>query len=429
MQQVAHQNEIAREVLRLERQAIEAFEKVQAALGQPRLPETVLRARLPNVSVKAFDWTNFGKVTPIRDQGSCGSCWDFAAVAALESSILIRYNRSTDLSEQYILDNAIFGSCGPGGGWTPEAFTEMMLLGTAKESDLPYDAENPKKRGPRLIVDNPYRALIWGFVGNGIEPTVPELKAALLLHGPLAVSLEATDSFQDYFNNYPGQYPSGVFNEHARGRVNHVVLLVGWDDARNAWRIKNSWGTKDKDGSPIGDNGFGWVAYGSNSVGFGATWVEALNTLFSLPPELLEWLNKAKKLAQDSERELKAAAEQAQHTLEQAQAAADRAKSDAAKASKDAAEKARAAVEQARIAADKQKEVAAATTQAERHAKEAAAKAAKEAADRAQAEAAKAQSAADHAAGQAQDAANSAAKAVSDHIPSPPDPRKHLPHF
>jgi hypothetical protein len=443
-QQAAHQNAIAAEVLRLEQQVIEAFEKAEALAGHPPLPETILKRSLPPASAKAFDWTSLGKVAPVRDQLDCGSCWDFATLAALESSVLIRYNMvtprsnaTTDLSEQYILDNAIFSSCG--GGWQGEAATEMMLVGTAKESDVPYV---DKKQGPRLIIDNPYRALIWGFVGDGISPSNAQLKEALLDHGPLAVSVladgqacngasncsqpDTPGSFYDYFDNYQTYlkaHPDGVFRERAKGQTDHVVLLVGWDDNKGAWRIKNSWGTTK------GDNGFGWIAYGSNSIGFGAIWVEAWNTRIPLPPEILEWLNKAKKLAQDAEQEERTLAEQADRAMAQVQAAADQAKSAAQKAAADATEKARIAGELAKIAAEKQKEIGAAANETDKRAKEAAAKAAQSAADAANADAAKAKSAADHAAAQAQDTANSAAKEIATHFPALPDPRKHLPRF
>jgi hypothetical protein len=432
VKQVAHQNAIATEILKLERAAMEAFEKVEAAVGRPPLPETVLRRSLPPASARSFDWFKLGKVTEVRAQGDCGSCWDFGAVGALESSILMRYNRTADLSEQYVLDNVIFGGCK--GGWTPEAATQMMLMGTVKESELPYAG---RKQGPRLILDNPYRALIWGFVGDGISPSNSQLKEALLEHGPLAVSVladgcnanpppDTPGSFCDYFDNYQTylqKHPDGVFRERAKGLPDHVVLLVGWDDNRGAWRIKNSWGI-DR-----GDNGFGWIAYGSNSIGFGAVWVEAWNNMFSLPAELLEWLNKAKKLAQEAAQEEKAAAERAAQALAQAQAAADHAKSQAEKAAQEAAAKAAFAAQQAKVAAEKQKEIATAVNGADRRAKQAAAREAKEASDRANAEASQAKAAANHAAQQAQDAVSSAAKVIAANIPVPSNPLKHLPHF
>jgi hypothetical protein len=80
-------------------------------------------------------------------------------------------------------------------------------------------------------------------------------------HGPLAIAINATPAFQ--------AYTSGTFNENDQGNINHAITLIGWDDSRNAWLIKNSWGTG------WGMSGYAWVAYGSNRVGDGAAWVRA----------------------------------------------------------------------------------------------------------------------------------------------------------
>jgi hypothetical protein len=60
-----------------------------------------------------------------------------------------------------------------------------------------------------------------------------------------------------------------VFNEGSEAKVNHGVTLVGWDDNKKAWRIRNSWG----DG--WGESGFMWIAYNCNKIGYGASWVQA----------------------------------------------------------------------------------------------------------------------------------------------------------
>jgi len=90
---------------------------------------------------------------------------------------------------------------------------------------------------------------------------VDKLKQALCRYGPLAVAVRATRLFQ--------AYKSGVFNERDTGKVNHGVTLIGWDDNKEAWLIKNSWGTG------WGEKGYMWIVYYSNSIGYGASWVEA----------------------------------------------------------------------------------------------------------------------------------------------------------
>ena len=74
-----------------------------------------------------------------------------------------------------------------------------------------------------------------------------------------------TDLFQNYTN--------GVFNEipsnYASPTSNHAIVIVGWDDAKGAWLMKNSWGTN------WGENGYMWIKYGSNNIGRRAAWVIA----------------------------------------------------------------------------------------------------------------------------------------------------------
>jgi C1A family cysteine protease len=90
---------------------------------------------------------------------------------------------------------------------------------------------------------------------------VQAIKNALCAHGVLATAVNATRMFTGY--------KSGVFNEGANSSgTNHAINIVGWDNAKRAWLVRNSWNTY------WGEQGYGWIEWGSNKVGDGTMWVE-----------------------------------------------------------------------------------------------------------------------------------------------------------
>lgn len=220
------------------------------------------------VGSAVFNWVTLGKVTPVRNQLSCGSCWVFGTMAAFETSWAIRNNQMIDTSEQDVLSCAKTvpgggGSCS--GGWMEYVTKYLYLQGTGTEASKPYTASN----GTCTAIARPYKASAWGFVAGTGLPTVAQLKAALVQHGTLSVGVMATSAFQ--------AYTGGVFNQQVAG-LNHCVAIVGWDDGKGAWLIKNSWGT----GWGLG--GYMWIKYGANGIGSHAVWVDAKATPPAPPP-------------------------------------------------------------------------------------------------------------------------------------------------
>jgi cathepsin L len=208
-------------------------------------------------SATVYDLRTQGVMTPVRNQGNCGSCWAFSAMGSYEASYLARNGLQIDTSEQYILGCANSGTCN--GGWYGTVFQWMLTNGVADEASAPYTAKDSScVKG----VSTPYKADLWGYVSPSSSiPTVSQIKQSICDHGAVTAAVYVSNGFQ--------AYTSGVFNEKKTNTINHGIVLAGWDDNKGAWLLKNSWG------SNWGDGGYMWIAYGSNSVGYGAAWVTA----------------------------------------------------------------------------------------------------------------------------------------------------------
>ena len=219
--------------------------------------------KLPACSSRSsgFNWRTFGKVTPVRDQGGCGSCPSFSTAASWEASHAIRNGALVDSSEQRLL-SCTSATCS--GSNATVAANEMLLNGTATEGAYPYVASNA---ACNTSIATPYNAINSARV-NGWSPSVDEIKQAICDHGPVSASFWATATFQ--------AYSSGIFNEsvsptfNGQAQTNHSMAIVGWSDSQGGyWIVKNSWGTD------WGESGYARIAYTSNNIGTRARWIDA----------------------------------------------------------------------------------------------------------------------------------------------------------
>ena len=204
-----------------------------------------------------LDWrdNNGNFVTPVRDQSSCGSCWAFAAVAATEARHATAYNLTdptTDFSEQQVLSCSGAGDCG--GGYISGAFNFIRDTGTPDEDCFPYSAtdEDCSNRCSDWA-DRSFQIDSWSWVTTTDYTNTTAIKNALQ-NGPVATWFKVYLDF--YF------YSSGIY-EQVWGQYvgNHFVLIVGWNDAEQAWIAKNSWDTD------WGESGYFKIKWGEVEFG------------------------------------------------------------------------------------------------------------------------------------------------------------------
>jgi C1A family cysteine protease len=218
--------------------------------GRHEIDDAILEAihRRLQLRLRVVDWRNRNgrnNVTPVRDQGGCGSCVAFGTTAVLESMILIEHNVTLDLSEAELL------FCGGGscGGWWPDsAVTYLLNSGVAHESCFAYQPMNmpcqtcPERDGEAVKITS-----------STVLNDVGQRKQYLANIGPMMCVFEV---YGDFFG-----YGSGVYSHVAGSFVGlHCVQVVGFNEAQACWIAKNSWG------AGWGEAGFFRIAYGQCGI-------------------------------------------------------------------------------------------------------------------------------------------------------------------
>ena len=187
-----------------------------------------------NATPNAVDWEALGAVTPVKDQGACGSCWSFSSTGALEGKYQIANKDLKSFSEQALVDCVKF-SFGCNGGTQSSAFNYWKSHSAYLEAAYPYKAVNQQCGYDVSKADNVFTT---GFTSVAASDA-NALKSALS-KGPVSVAIEA-DTF--YFQHYS----TGILDNAVKCGTNldHAVLVVGWgsEDGTEYWRVKNSWNT------------------------------------------------------------------------------------------------------------------------------------------------------------------------------------------
>jgi len=192
---------------------------------------------VPSLTDATVDWRTKGAVTPIKDQGQCGSCWSFSATGGLEGAHFLAKAALVSLSEQNLVDcSTAEGNEGCNGGLMTSAFDYIKKnKGIDTEASYPYTATGPNacKFKPADIGST---ITTYTNIASGSESDL----VAKITEGPVSVAIDAShSSFQ--------LYTSGVYYEPACSAtaLDHGVLAVGYgtDGTKDIYIVKNSWGT------------------------------------------------------------------------------------------------------------------------------------------------------------------------------------------
>merc|ERR1719183_1930448 len=183
----------------------------------------------------SIDWVSRGAVTPVKNQGQCGSCWRFSTTGAMEGAYQVATAKLVSLAEQQLVDcDRSDGNQGCSGGWPYMAMTYASKNGACLESSYPYTATDGYCRQSSCTLGlTPGTVTGYMHVGQTTSALMSALNGQ-----PVSVTVNAGEiGFQFYSN--------GVINHGCSGSINHAVLATGYGtdtDGTPYWRVKNSWG-------------------------------------------------------------------------------------------------------------------------------------------------------------------------------------------
>jgi len=217
--------------------------------------ESVHALKSPSSPIQGYtvDWVSKGAVTPIKNQGQCGSCWSFSTTGSVEGAHFLKMGSLVSLSEQNLVDcSTPEGNDGCNGGLMDDAFQYIIKnKGIDTEASYPYTATGPNACR--------FKAADVGTTISSYKDVASGNEAALATavdQQPISVAIDAGHtSFQ--------LYSSGVYYEPACSptQLDHGVLAVGYgvDGTSDFWYVKNSWGTS------WGMQGYIWMSRNRNN--------------------------------------------------------------------------------------------------------------------------------------------------------------------
>jgi len=221
-------------------------------------------ARSNVAAPRSWDWRDYGIVSPVKDQKSCGSCAAFSTVATVESCFAQKTGVIADLSEEHLVNCLATNGCS---GWYANQYLEDIVGQNGGRLEQEYCCPYTATDG-HCVDDNSCDYTTARVTGHYISWYAPETEMASHL---AAVGPAATTIFADYLFDYS----YGIFEDSrcceettdpdCKRKHNHAVTAVGFgsEAGKDFWIVKNSWGTS------WGENGFFRIKRGTGHCGFG----------------------------------------------------------------------------------------------------------------------------------------------------------------
>jgi cathepsin L len=221
--------------------SVDEFAKTHFGYNMPSKPW----GSLPNLGTHVYngepladsmDWVSKGAVTPVKNQGQCGSCWSFSTTGSLEGAYEIASGKLVSMSEENLVQCSKNGNMGCNCGSMDLAFEFVEKNGICTEASYPYTS-GAGVTGQCTKASSCTKALTAGAVTgfHDVQKNSMQAMMSALQKGPVSIAVEADKAiFQSY--------RQGVMTGMCGTKLDHGILVVGYGTESGAdyWKVKNS---------------------------------------------------------------------------------------------------------------------------------------------------------------------------------------------